>query len=58
MKLETIRHNDNFCKIVRTWGEGNDRYFDLKTIEKTEKGIIEEYLSVHISELRADGNEL
>jgi hypothetical protein len=39
----------------RIWDGG---YYDMKTIEPTEKGIIETFLSVHWKELIEEGNNI
>jgi hypothetical protein len=43
MKNENVFFNNIECKINKVWEGG---YYDLETVEKTEKGIIEVYLSV------------
>jgi hypothetical protein len=55
MAKAILIYNGYYCEILKVWDGG---YYDLQTIEKTKKGIIEQYLSVHISELRAQGNVL
>lgn len=54
INMKTVTHNGHLCKITQVWDYG---YYDLVTIEPTEKGIIETYLSVHRTELLREGNE-
>lgn len=56
--ITSVKYKNNVCDIVRVWGEGDNRYFDLKTVNETEKGIIEKYWSVHLFDLRAQGNDI
>lgn len=44
-----VIYNGHLCKILKIW-DGD--YYDLETIEETEKLIIEKYLSIHKSELQ------
>ena len=55
MPKAIVKYNGYHCQILRVW---DDVYFDLETLEKTKLGIIEQYLSVHVSELREQGNVL
>ena len=47
-EIVLVKHQGNFCKILKVWDGG---YYDLETVEETENGIIETYLSVHISDI-------
>jgi hypothetical protein len=52
--MKTVIHKGYLCEITRIWDGG---YYDMITIEPTEKGIHEEYLSVHRTELLNEGNK-
>ena len=52
--MKTVIHNGYLCEIIRTWDGG---YYDIVTLEPTEKGIYEEFLSVHRTELINEGNK-
>lgn len=53
--MGTVKHNGYLCEITRIWDGG---YYDMKTLEPTEKGIIEIFLSVHWKELIEEGNNI
>ncbi len=50
-----VIYNGYECIIVKIW---ENWWYDLKTAYKTEKGIIEEFLSVQKSDLIKQGNKL
>lgn len=52
---EIIKHNGYDCRIVKNW---DNQYYDLETIENTELGIKEIFLSVSREELIREGNYL
>lgn len=52
--MKTVIHNGYLCEIIRTWDGG---YYDIVTLEPTEKGIYEEFLIVHRTELLNEGNK-
>lgn len=43
-----VKHQCYYCKVLKVWQGG---YYDLETVEETEKGIIETFLSVHIGDI-------
>ena len=53
--MSTIIYKGYMCNIIKSYDGG---FYDLRTIYTTEKGIIEEFLSVHRSELIEEGNNL
>jgi hypothetical protein len=53
--MKTVIYKGYVCNVVRTWDGG---YYDLETVEPTEKLIIEVFFSVHRSELIEEGNNL
>jgi hypothetical protein len=50
-----VIHDNYKCKILKDW---DGFYFDLETIEPTKLGFIEKFLSVHISELRKENDDV
>jgi len=50
-----VIYNGYNCIVLRIW---DGYWYDLQTKENTEKGFIEQFLSVEANELRAQGNVL
>ena len=50
-----VIYNGYECIVLRVWDE---YWYDLQTKKETEKGFIEQFLSVEANELRAQGNVL
>ena len=50
---EIVKYNGKMCRVLRIWA---GEYYDLETVQKTEKGITEQYLSVEFNEIRAQAD--
>lgn len=50
-----VKHQGYYCKVLKVWQGG---YYDLETVEETELGIIQTFLSVHISDIDTSDSKL